>query len=140
MTSAATKFRQVLRRPWVARIGVIVLLFCVWEIAARWWVDPMFLSPPSRVFMSLQAVFDTRGVPAALRITFWELPSPSLSVVIGLSSGWRSAWPFARRASCRSSCSSTAPPVTILPLFILYFGIGPASKIAFGVSHASSSS
>ena len=27
------------------------------------------------------------------------------------------------------------PQVTILPLFILYFGIGPASKIAFGMSH-----
>src|SRR5262249_56788236 len=27
------------------------------------------------------------------------------------------------------------PQVTILPLFVLYFGIGPASKIAFGVSH-----
>jgi NitT/TauT family transport system permease protein len=27
------------------------------------------------------------------------------------------------------------PQVTILPLFILYFGIGPESKIAFGVSH-----
>ncbi len=27
------------------------------------------------------------------------------------------------------------PQVTILPLFILYFGIGAASKIAFGVSH-----
>jgi NitT/TauT family transport system permease protein len=27
------------------------------------------------------------------------------------------------------------PQITILPLFVLYFGIGPASKIAFGVSH-----
>src|SRR5258708_32430805 len=27
------------------------------------------------------------------------------------------------------------PQVTILPIFILYFGIGPASKIAFGVTH-----
>jgi ABC-type nitrate/sulfonate/bicarbonate transport system permease component len=27
------------------------------------------------------------------------------------------------------------PQITILPLFILYFGIGAASKIAFGVSH-----
>ena len=27
------------------------------------------------------------------------------------------------------------PQVTILPLFVLYFGIGPASKIAFGVTH-----
>jgi NitT/TauT family transport system permease protein len=27
------------------------------------------------------------------------------------------------------------PQVTVLPIFILYFGIGPASKIAFGVTH-----
>jgi ABC-type nitrate/sulfonate/bicarbonate transport system permease component len=27
------------------------------------------------------------------------------------------------------------PQITILPLFVLYFGIGPASKIAFGVTH-----
>jgi len=27
------------------------------------------------------------------------------------------------------------PQVTILPLFVLYFGIGAGSKIAFGVSH-----
>ncbi len=27
------------------------------------------------------------------------------------------------------------PQITILPLFILFFGIGPASKIAFGVTH-----
>jgi len=27
------------------------------------------------------------------------------------------------------------PQVTILPLFILYFGLGPAGKVAFGFSH-----
>jgi len=27
------------------------------------------------------------------------------------------------------------PQITILPLFILFFGIGPPSKIAFGVTH-----
>ena len=88
MTSAAMTLRRVIRRPWVARIGVIILLFCLWEIAARWWVDPMFLSPPSRVFAALPQVFETRGVPAALRITFWELAVAfALSVVIGLGIG-----------------------------------------------------
>jgi len=71
MASTAATFRHAMRRPWVARLAVIVLLFFLWEIAARWVVDPMFLSPPSRVFVSLPAVFDTRGVPAALRLTFW---------------------------------------------------------------------
>ena len=28
-----------------------------------------------------------------------------------------------------------SPQITILPIFILYFGIGAASKIAFGVTH-----
>jgi ABC-type nitrate/sulfonate/bicarbonate transport system permease component len=77
-----------LRRPWLARVGVIVLLLGLWEIAARWWVDPMFLAPPSRVLMSLGAVLETRGVPAALRITFWELGTAFvLAVAIGLVLG-----------------------------------------------------
>jgi len=138
MTPALATVRRTLRRPWVARIGVIVLLLVVWEIAARRWVDPMFLSPPSRVFMSLQAVFDTRGVPAALRITFWELAIAFvLSVVIGLAIGLAvGLQPFARKSFMPIILLLYGTPqITILPLFILYFGIGAASKIAFGVTH-----
>ncbi len=138
MVTFGTRVRLMLRRPWVARLGVIALLFGLWEVAALWWVDPMFLSPPSRVFMSLQAVFDTRGVPAALRITFWELAVAFvLSVVIGLVVGLAvGLQPFARKSFMPIILLLYGTPqVTILPLFILYFGIGPASKIAFGVSH-----
>jgi len=138
MTSTALALRQALRRPWVARIGVVVLLFALWEVAALWWVDPMFLSPPSRVFASLQSVFETRGVPAALRITFWELAVAFvLSVAIGLAIGLAvGLQPFARKSFLPIILLLYGTPqVTILPLFILYFGIGPASKIAFGVSH-----
>ncbi len=134
----ASTMRSMLRRAFVARIAVIVLLFCLWEIAARWWVDPMFLSPPSRVLAALPAVFDTPGVPAALRITFWELAVAfALSVVIGLAIGLAvGLQPFARRSFMPIILLLYGTPqVTILPLFILYFGIGPASKIAFGVSH-----
>jgi ABC-type nitrate/sulfonate/bicarbonate transport system permease component len=142
MTQVATALRAWprvwRRRPWLVRIGVILILLCFWEIAARRWVDPMFMSPPSRVFMSLGAVLDTRGVPAALRITFWELGIAFvLSVAIGLSLGLAVGLaPFARK-SCMPIILLLygTPQVTILPLFILYFGIGPASKIAFGVSH-----
>ena len=133
-----TALRRWLHRPWLARLGVILLLFIFWEIAARWGVDPMFLSPPSRVLTSLQAVFETRGVPAALRITFWELGvafvlSVAIGLAIGLAVGLQS---FARRSFMPIILLLYGTPqITILPLFILYFGIGPASKIAFGVSH-----
>jgi ABC-type nitrate/sulfonate/bicarbonate transport system permease component len=130
--------RHWLRRPWLARLAAIALLFVLWEIAGRWWIDPMFLSPPSRVLMSLQAVFDTRGVPAALRITFWELAVAfALSVAIGLAIGLAVGLPpFARKSFMPIILLLYGTPqITILPLFILYFGIGPASKVAFGVSH-----
>jgi NitT/TauT family transport system permease protein len=128
----------MLARPGLARLGVIALLLGVWEIAARFYVDKMFLSPPSSVFTSLQTVLLTPGVPAALRITFFELfIAFVLSIAIGLPVGLTVGL---NRFSHRSAMPIIlllygTPQVTILPLFILYFGIGPASKIAFGVTH-----
>ena len=138
MSGLLTVKKVLLRRPALARILVLVALFLFWEISARWWIDPMFMSPPSRVLASLSSVFETRGVPAALRITFWELTvafaiSVAIGLVVGLAVGLS-------RFSNRSFMPIIlllygTPQITILPLFILYFGIGPASKIAFGVSH-----
>jgi ABC-type nitrate/sulfonate/bicarbonate transport system permease component len=126
------------RRPGVTRLLVVIALFLLWEASARWLVDPMFLSPPSKVFSSLGAVFNTRGVPVALQVTFYELAIAFvLSVVIGMVVGLAVGL---SKFSHRSFMPIIlllygTPQITILPLFILYFGIGPPSKIAFGVSH-----
>ena len=138
MTALRTMQRALLRRPAVTRLLVVVGLFLFWEAAARWWVDPIFLSPPSKVFTSLHEVFETRGVPAALRITFWELAVAfGMSVAIGLAVGLAVGLSkFSHRSFMPIILLLYGiPQVTILPLFILYFGIGPGSKIAFGVSH-----
>ncbi len=127
-----------LRHPGLARLCVVTALFALWEIAARWWIDPMFLSPPSRVFTALDTVILTPGVPAALQATFWELTVAfAISVVIGLVVGLSvGLWRFPNRSFMPIILLLYGTPqITILPLFILYFGIGPASKIAFGVSH-----
>src|SRR5262245_11490882 len=65
--------RWMLARPGVARLGVIALLFITWEIAARFFVDKIFLSPPSLVFTQLNTVFETTGVPNALRVSAYEI-------------------------------------------------------------------
>lgn len=128
----------LLRHPGVMRLIVVAVLFLVWEIAARWFVDPMFLSPPSKVVASLGAVLETRGVPMALQITFIELAVAFvLAVIIGLVVGLAVGL---SKFSNRSFMPIIlllygTPQITILPLFILYFGIGAASKIAFGVTH-----
>jgi len=127
-----------MRRPWLARLLVIAALFALWEIAARWFVDPLFLSPPSQVVASLDKVFSTRGVPAALQLTLFELTvafmfAVAIGLVLGLAIGLQ---PLVRRSFFPIVLLLYGmPQVTILPLFILFFGIGAASKIAFGVTH-----
>jgi NitT/TauT family transport system permease protein len=83
-------------------------------------------------------MFRIDRIPGALRITFWELAVAfAMSVVIGLVVGLSVGLPaFSRRSFMPIVLLLYGTPqVTILPLFILFFGIGPASKIAFGVSH-----
>jgi ABC-type nitrate/sulfonate/bicarbonate transport system permease component len=136
MNSAAKQF--LLRHPGVVRLGAVIVLLIAWEIAARWFIDPLFISPPSKVFASLGAVWQTNGVPAALRLTFFELAVAfAIAVVIGLVVGFAvGLQPFARRSLMPIILLLYGlPQITILPLFILYFGIGAASKIAFGVTH-----
>jgi ABC-type nitrate/sulfonate/bicarbonate transport system permease component len=128
----------LLRHPGIARLGVVALILLAWEIAARWFIDPMFISPPSRVFASLGAVWNTTGVPAALRLTLFELAVAfAIAVVVGLTIGLAvGLQPFARRSMTPIILLLYGlPQITILPIFILAFGIGAPSKIAFGVTH-----
>ena len=116
----------------------MLLILIVWEIAARFLVDPLFIAPPSRVIASLGAVWNTPGVPAALRLTLFELAVAfSISTVVGLAVGLAVGLrPFARRSVMPIILLLYGlPQITILPIFILLFGIGPLSKIAFGITH-----
>jgi NitT/TauT family transport system permease protein len=128
----------LLRHPGVARLGVVIGILLLWEIAARFFIDPLFIAPPSRVLLSLGTVWNTAGVPAALRLTLFELAVAfAISVVVGLFVGLAvGLQPFARRSVMPIILLLYGlPQITILPIFILYFGIGAPSKIAFGVTH-----
>ncbi len=134
----ATPRNFLLRHPGVVRLGAVIVILILWEVAARWFIDPLFISPPSRVFASLGTVLQTPGVPAALRLTFFELAVAFvIAVAIGLTVGLAVGLsPFARRSTMPIILLLYGmPQITILPLFILYFGIGAASKVAFGVTH-----
>ena len=136
MTSLA--LGRVLTRTAMARLAAIALLLAIWEIAARGFVDPLFLAPPTQVVAGLGRVFATNGVPAAIGITLVELVVAfALSVAIGLAAGLvLGLFDFPRRSFMPMVLLIYGmPQITILPLFVLYFGIGPASKIAFGVTH-----
>lgn len=138
MRASTALLRAMGRRPLLAQVCVIALFLVAWEIAARFFVDKMFLSPPSRVYGEIGRVFSTKGVNDALLLTLYELGIAfAIAVVIGMGVGLAVGLSgFARRSFLPIILLLYGTPqITILPLFILYFGIGPASKIAFGVTH-----
>lgn len=138
MGSGSSILRLFDRRPRVAQIAIIALFLVIWEIAARFFVDRMFLSPPSRVYGEIGRVFATKGVNEALLVTLYEMAiafviALAIGLVVGLSIGLSR---FGRLSFMPIVLLLYGTPqITILPLFILYFGIGPPSKIAFGVTH-----
>ena len=57
---------RIFTRTALARLAVIAVMLAIWEIAARGFVDPLFLAPPSKVVAGLGTVFATKGVPWAV--------------------------------------------------------------------------
>lgn len=134
----ARRIVERLLRPGWARLGIIALLLLLWEAGVRLFGNPLFLSPPSHVAVALVRMAGSKPVLAALATTFGELVLAFiLSVAIGLPIGLVvGLHRFSRAAFLPIVLLLYAvPQATILPLFILAFGIGPEAKIAFGVSH-----
>ena len=129
---------MLIRRPGVARLGVVIILLIIWEISARFVLDRDFISPPSIVLMSLGDLFATPGVPSALWLTLYEIAvafviAVAVGTVVGLTVGLNR---FAHQSFMPIVLLLYGmPQITILPIFVLVFGIGAASKIAFGVTH-----
>lgn len=127
-----------LRHPGTARLAIVLALIACWEVAGHTVLDPDFLSSPSAILRAAPRVLGDAGIQKALWASFYELViafamSVAAGIVIGLPIGLH-------RFSLRSVLPLvlllySIPQVTILPLFVLYFGIGAGSKIAFGFSH-----
>lgn len=120
------------------RLGVVVLALVLWELACHTVLDPSFISPPSAIAAALPAVLGEGAIVKALLVSFYELVAAfAISVVAGVLMG---AAIGLHRFTLRCTLplvllAYSIPQVTILPLFVMALGVGPATKIAFGVSH-----
>ena len=124
--------------PAAARVALVAAFLMAWEAGARQFGDPLFISPPSRVLAAMAQFARDKDVVAAVTLTCWELIvafalSVAIGLVIGLIVGLNR---FSRGSIYPIILLLYAMPLaTVLPLFVIVFGIGAASKIAFGVSH-----
>src|SRR5271154_6993355 len=120
------------------RVAVIVVLLAIWEVAARLWGDPLFVCPPSAVIGGIGTIVRNGKIDSALSTAFFELLTAfafaviagiPLGLVLGRNRIWRLAiFPVVMLLYI-------VPQATLLPLFVLLFGVGAKAKIVFGFTH-----
>jgi len=114
--------------------GAAVLVFVVgWEIVGRLGlIRPIFISSPSRIFSAARWLF-AHGLWNDLAVSGTEFfDGLLLAVIVGLPAGIMLGWYPRLRASFDPFVSAlySTPRVALLPLLILWLGIGVKSKIA----------
>jgi len=120
------------------RCGFLLLILVLWELSARFWVDPMFLSPASKVISSLPALLTKPGLLNALALLLMELIMAFVgSVLMGTALGLM----VGMRSSSRKQFLPIVlllygtPQITILPIIMLLVGVGVGAKVTFGITH-----
>jgi ABC-type nitrate/sulfonate/bicarbonate transport system permease component len=126
------------RNPALVRLAVIAVLVIAWEAVARRFGNPLLVAPPSATLVATIALLHDPDVVRALLAALREL---ALAFVIAVVAGVVIALPLGLSTFWRGALLPIVlglyaiPQVTVLPLFVRIFGLGPPTKIAFGVTH-----
>jgi ABC-type nitrate/sulfonate/bicarbonate transport system permease component len=122
----------------VVQVAVPVVLVALWYLATtRWGVSRILLPNPVEVLRALGNVLATGEYLNDLRVTLTELAIAfTISVSGGITLGF-----LISRTSFRIrvfdpllSAIYSVPLILFLPLYVLWFGLGPPSKIALGAT------
>jgi NitT/TauT family transport system permease protein len=119
------------------RLVFAVAILAAWEGAARWLVDPFWIGQPSTVLVRLWSLVESGDLWWHLVPTVGQAAAGLLlSLVVGIPIGLL----FASNRYVERMLEPfflglySIPRIALAPLFILWFGIGPWSKIVMAFS------
>ncbi len=122
------------RHAWLRRLIALALVLAVWEAAGRaGLLNPLFAPSPSKVWIALADLFADGRIWPHLEATFSAaLGGLALGIVVGVVLGVAAALiPLvAELLEPVMSVLNAIPRVILAPLFVIWLGIGIASKIA----------
>lgn len=113
-----------------------LLLLAAWELVSGRFIDPFWISSPSRVFAFLWKVVWDGSIFGHLAVTLYETVTGFL---IGAVTGIGCGFLLARRQTLAQVLDpyivafNGIPRIALAPLFIIWFGIGPNSKVVLVV-------
>jgi len=122
----------------VVQVAVPVALVVLWYLATtRWGVSRILLPNPVEVVRALANVLATGEYANDLRVTLTEL---AIAFAISVSGGITLGFLISRTGfrirvfDPLLSAIYSVPLILFLPLYVLWFGLGPPSKIALGAT------
>lgn len=123
----------------VAQAVAFTVFVAAWEWVTRTgMVNPLFIGEPSKIF-----VFFFKGLfvnHVMLKEAGWTLAETAVAFFLGSAGGILFGLLFAVFPLCERffdplmSGLNSLPRIALAPVFVLWFGLGPASKVALGVS------
>jgi len=119
-----------------ALLGTFSMLafLAFWEASVRFgWVNPLFTSSPSRILRTAIELFADGSIFYDIEVSGYEfIVGYGMAVLIGVPLGILMGW-YARVDAVLDpfvSALYATPRIALLPLMMIWFGIGVASKIA----------
>jgi NitT/TauT family transport system permease protein len=124
-----------LKNEILLRSSGVLLFLLLWELAPRLdWVDPYFVPPLSVAMLELVTLLQEGSLPVHLMVSIWRA---LVGLLTALAIGFPLGHLLARR--WRGVAEAIDPilrvlnqvnPFTLMPLFLLFFGIGELAKVA----------
>lgn len=124
---------------WVLSAAAVAGFLAAWEVVARAaWVPPALFPPPSRVASALAEMAESGELAADVRVSLWRAAAGfGLGGAAGVAAGLLTG-----RLRTADVCLSPLinlfrplPPVAMIPLMIIWFGIGDPAKV-FAIAFA----
>jgi len=122
------------RYAWLRQLAAFALLLAVWEAAGRAsMINPLYVPSPSRIGAALVDLFADGRIWPHLNATFTAaLGGLALGIAVGVVLGVIAALVrfIAELIEPVMSVLNAIPRVILAPLFVIWLGIGLASKVA----------
>jgi len=126
--------REASRYSWARQLVALVLLLALWEAAGRaGMLNPLYLPSPSQIGAALVDLFSDGRIWPHLEATFTAaLGGLALGIAVGVVLGVAAALVrlVAELLEPVMTLLNAVPRVILAPLFVIWLGIGLASKIA----------
>jgi NitT/TauT family transport system permease protein len=125
---------RIFDRPLTRQLIGLAVLLTVWQLAANaGWLNPLYMPSPIKIWAALVQLFGSGSIWPHLEATFAAaLGGLALGVIVGVILGAAAAIlpVIAELLEPVMILLNAVPRVVLAPLFVIWLGIGIASKVA----------